>query len=387
MNYHTRVLASLSQVPCTVWDALAAASDAPPFLRHAYLHALEHTGCASAASGWQAEHLLIERDGQPVAACPLYRKVHSYGEYVFDWAWADAYHRHGLPYYPKLLSAVPFTPVPAPKLLAIDDDARAALLDALLAHAREAEVSSLHLLFLCERDAALATARGLLLRTTVQFHWHNRAGERYASFDDFLGALNADKRKKIRQEERYVRDAGIDFEARAGAQITADDWAFFTRCYERTYLEHGNPPYLNEAFFQAVGAALPANWLLITASRHGERIAASLMALDPPRRRAWGRYWGMAPGAPPVPHLHFSACYYQPLRWCIAHGYDAFEGGAQGEHKMARGLLPVPATSAHWLAHPAFADAVQRHLAREGEGVAQYLDHLAAHSPLRRHES
>jgi predicted N-acyltransferase len=384
VDYHTRVLGSLSDVPAAAWDELAAACAAPPFMRHAYLLALEQCGCVGARTGWQPRHLVLERGGAPVAACPLYLKSHSYGEYVFDWAWADAHHRHGVAYYPKLLCAIPFTPVPAAKLLARDDAARAALLQALLTHAAQSELSSLHLLFLSEADEQAAREARLLLRHTVQFHWRNREREPYRDFDDFLAAMNADKRKKIRQEERHVRDAGVRFEHRVGREITADDWRFFYRCYERTYLEHGNPPYLNEAFFRRMGEAMPENWLLITAHAGAERIASSLIAIDPPGRRAWGRYWGMAPAAAHVPQLHFAACYYQPLRWCIDNGYAAFEGGAQGEHKMARGLLPVQATSAHWLAHPAFADAVQRYLVREGEGIDAYLRELAERSPMRK---
>jgi hypothetical protein len=384
LNYHTRIIRSLSDTPAPAWDALVAASAAPPFMRHAYLHALHESGSACARTGWEPEYLLLERGNELHAACPLYRKHHSYGEYVFDFAWAQAYEQHGLPYYPKLLSAIPFTPVPAAKLLARDDAARAALLQAVLAHAQQSGLSSLHMLWLTDTDATLAARKSLLLRHGVQFHWQNRTGAPYADFEDFLSALNAGKRKKIRQEERYVHSAGVSFELRTGSEISEQDWAFFYQCYSRTYIEHGNPPYLNEAFFQQVGQALPGMWLLIIAMAGSQRVAASLIALDPACKRAYGRYWGMAPHATPVAHLHFAACYYQPLRWCIQQGYAAFEGGAQGEHKMARGLLPVQTSSAHWLAEPAFADAVERYLAREGKGIAAYMDELADRSPMRR---
>jgi uncharacterized protein len=384
LDYHTRIITTLADVPEHIWDALVTLSSAPPILRHAYLHALHESDSACASTGWEPEFITLWHGNLLAAACPLYRKHHSYGEYVFDFAWADAYARHGLKYYPKLLSAVPFTPVPGTKLLARDDAARNALLDAVLAHAGKSGLSSLHLLWLSDTDRAAAANKGLMLRHGVQFHWQNRQGTNYQSFDDFLAALNAEKRKKIKQQERYVRDAGVSFEYRAGHEISAEDWAFFYQCYSRTYYEHGNAPYLTEAFFSSLSHALPQMWLLITAQQSGRRIAASLIALDSASKRAYGRYWGMAPREPLVPHLHFAACYYQPLRWCIEHGYAAFEGGAQGEHKMARGLLPVQTTSAHWLAEPAFADAVERYLAREGKGMEAYLDELAERSPMKR---
>ncbi len=389
MDYHIRVIVDWTEVDARGWDRLVDASGAPPFLRHAFVDALHGCGCASAASGWQPLVLALERGPgrELAAACLLYAKSHSYGEYVFDWAWAQAYARHGLDYYPKLLAAIPFTPVPAPKLLASSDDARAALLDALLDFARRhgaaGQISSLHLLFLTDTEARAAQDRGMLLRSTVQFHWRNRAPAPYADFDDFLAALQQAKRKKIRQEERHVAAAGIGFRLLEGAAIGPALWDFFYDCYERTYLEHGNPPYLSRAFFQRVGRDLPEMWLLVLAERAGKPVAASLVALDRRARRAYGRYWGMAPGEPTVPLLHFAACYYQPLRWCVEQRYTAYEGGAQGRHKLARGLEPVRTTSAHWLADARFADAVARHLQAEGREVDEVLDELADHAPFK----
>jgi uncharacterized protein len=383
-NYHTRIITSLAEVKALDWDALVAASHAPPFMRHAYLHAMHASGAACAASGWQPKYLVLENaQGELQAACPLYEKMHSYGEYVFDWAWANAYQQHGLPYYPKLLGAIPFTPVPAAKLLALDNSSRCELLVSVLRYADDSGVSSLHLLYLQPDEAALAEQNGMMLRHGVQFHWQNRSPQSYLDFDDFLSTLAQPKRKKIRQEERAVAEAGVSFELLHADAITPADWAFFYSCYSRTYYEHGNPPYLNEAFFQSVGQALPEMWLMIVAVQNGKRIASSLIALDPVSKRAYGRYWGAAPRVAHVNQLHFSACYYQPLRWCIANGYAAFEGGAQGEHKMARGLLPVPTVSAHWLAHPAFNDAVARFLEREGQGIAAYRDELNDRTPFK----
>jgi predicted N-acyltransferase len=299
---------------------------------------------------------------------------------VFDWAWADAYQRHGLAYYPKLLAAVPFTPVPGPRLLARSQDDRRLLLRALRSLAVQSELSSAHLLFPSDEDARAAEDEGWMIRHGVQFHWRNRAERPYADFADFLAHLQRDKRKKIQQERRRVAEAGVQFRVREGTAITDADWRFFHRCYTLTYRAHGSHPYLNLAFFQRVSKALPAHWLMFIAERDGQPIAASMVAIDPARRWAWGRYWGATVH---VPNLHFEACYYQPLQWCIEQGYQCFEGGAQGEHKMARGLTPEPTRSAHWLAHPQFARAVEDFLAREGAGVAAYLDELNERSPFK----
>ncbi|MFM2055312.1 MAG: hypothetical protein RL456_3349 [Pseudomonadota bacterium] len=370
------------EIDAGAWDALLEASPSPtPFLRHAYLAALHASGCAVAATGWQPVFLtLAGEDGALQAGAALYLKGHSHGEYVFDWAWADAWTRAGQRYYPKLLGAVPFTPVPGSRLLARDDAARAVLLQGIEAFAREQGLSSAHLLFLDEADRAAAQAQGWLLREGVQFHWTNRTPEPYADVDDFLASLTRDKRKKARQERRQVREAGVTFEALEGAAIGEADWDHFARCYDHTYRAHHSTPYLNRAFWAEVARTMPAHWLMFVARRGGERVAASLIALDPARRVAYGRHWGCTEA---IAHLHFAACYHEPLDWCVRQRYVRFEGGAQGEHKMARGLLPVRTHSAHWLRHPGFADAVARFLAQETAGVAAYVDELREHHPFR----
>ena len=372
------------RIDAAAWDALLAASPAPtPFLRHAFLAALHASGSACAATGWQPVFMTLadENDaGVLRAGAALYLKSHSYGEYVFDWAWADAWERAGQRYYPKLLGAVPFTPVPGSRLLARDAEARAALLAAIEAFARDQGMSSAHLLFLDEADRAAAAAQGWLLREGVQFHWTNRQPEPYADFADFLAHLSRDKRKKIAQERRYVREAGITFDVRRGAEITEADWDFFARCYDNTYREHRSTPYLSRAFWAEMARAMPEHWLMFVARRGPERVAASLIAIDTERRVAYGRYWGCTE---PVAHLHFAACYHEPLDWCVRERFLRFEGGAQGEHKMARGLLPVTTTSAHWLRHPGFADAVARFLERETAGVEAYVGELRERNPFR----
>ncbi|HEY9105389.1 MAG TPA: GNAT family N-acetyltransferase [Roseateles sp.] len=360
------------------WNRLLVASPQPtPFMRQEYLQALYDSGSATADTGWQPMFLSVWDEEQLLAACPAWLKSHSYGEYVFDWAWADAYRRHGLSYYPKLLVAVPFTPVPGSRLLAVDDDARALLAQGLRALAKETGSSSLHVLFGDPADQAALAGAGCTARHGVQFHW---TAEGDADFTAFLARLQRDKRKKIQQEQRRVREAGVVFETREGAAITPQDWDYFYRCYQQTYREHHSTPYLSRDFFARVASEMPEHWLMFTARRDGQRVAASLIALDPARRAAFGRYWGATEH---IPNLHFDACYYQPLAWCIANGYQRFEGGAQGEHKMARGLMPTPTASSHWLAHPAFADAVNDFLAREGEAMTGYLSELNDHGPYK----
>ncbi len=392
-DYVTRVFTSLQEVDARAWDALLhRQAQGSPFMRHAYLAALHDSGSACSATGWLPHIITLESAGEMVAACVVYAKNHSYGEYVFDWAWASAYQQHGVPYYPKAVVAVPFTPVPGPRLMARDAQARAALVRAVVRWCEAQELSSLHLLFAADADVQACADAGLMLRHTVQFHWTN-PDQGYADFDAFLASLSQDKRKKIRQERRKVADAGVRFRHAEGRAIAPADWDFFYRCYERTYLEHGNAPYLNRGFFQRMADTMPEHWLLFIAERNGRPIASSLIAIGAHStgakglnssendKVAYGRYWGALER---VDCLHFEACYYQPLAWCIAHGYRRFEGGAQGEHKMARALLPVKTTSAHWLAHPAFADAVARFLAREGEGIGEYLEDLGQRSPLRK---
>ncbi len=405
----TRLFNSPLDVDAVAWNALLARQSHPtPFMRHEYLAALHHSGSATPDTGWAPRFFTLWQGDTLVAACPLYLKNHSYGEYVFDWAWARAYQEHGLQYYPKAVVAVPFTPVPGSRLMARDAATRTLLLQVLRDWCETQGVSSLHLLFGSEEDISACAQAGLMLRHTVQFHWNNAAPAQapaatshadavaptgYADFEAFLASLTQDKRKKIRQEKRRVAEAGVRFRWARGADITQADWDFFYRCYERTYLEHGNPPYLTRDFFAHMQSDMPDHWLLFIAERGGVPIASSLIAISADASSArgqkdhylgpvtsYGRYWGALER---VDCLHFDACYYQPLQWCIDHGVQRFEGGAQGEHKMARALLPVQASSAHWLAHPAFADAVDRFLEREGAGVAQYLDELQSRSPFR----
>lgn len=366
------VVDTLSGIAPEEWNRLAG--DAP-FLRHEFFSALHDSGCAAAATGWIPQFLLLKEQGRLAGAMPLYLKTHSYGEYVFDWAWADAYHRHGLDYYPKLLSAIPFTPVTGERVLSGTPDQCDRLINAALTLARELGASSFHCLFPLRGQAERMHGLGMLLRHGVQFHWTNHD---YTSFDDFLAGMNHAKRKKIRQERRKVHEAGIEFEWLEGSAISGQHWDFFMRCYNQTYREHHSTPYLNLDFFRRIGATLPEHTVLMLAKRGGKPVAASLNIRN--RRSLFGRYWGALEFHPA---LHFEACYYQGIEYCIARGMDTFEGGAQGEHKIARGLLPVETCSAHWLAHPEFAAAVEQFLAREANGMVHYIDELNERSPFK----
>ncbi len=369
-----------SQLP-DEWDALLAAQAQPtPFMQRAYLAALHSSGSATAKTGWQAHFLLLWQGNALIAACPLYLKSHSRGEYVFDHSWANAYAEHGLDYYPKLLCAVPFTPVQGTRLLAVDEAARAALVQALQSEAQRLQASSVHVLFDTAQDHAALSAAGWGTRQTVQFHWNNA---HYESFESFLKTLEQSKAKKARAEMRKVRDAGVTWRSVMAGQASPAERDLLVRCYTQTYREHGNAPYLTPAFFDAMFTHMPQHWLLCIASHpefESNDFACSLIALDPAAKVAYGRYWGALAR---VDSLHFDACYYQPLQWCIANGYQRFEGGAQGEHKMARGLLPVMTQSAHYIAHPQFAQAILNFTLREQQGVQGYLSELTAHSPLR----
>ena len=376
-----RVFDDLSAIDSELWRSLLdSQASANPFMSLEYLRAMDGSGSAVEATGWAPHFLGLEERGVLVAMCPLYVKEHSYGEYVFDWAWADAYRRHGLEYYPKLLGAVPFTPVPGPRLLARSHEHRVLLLRGIEQLARGADLSSAHLLFLDDADQAAAREAGWSMRSTVQFHWTNREPAPYADFAGFLASLQREKRKKIQQEMRRVADAGVSFSVAQGRDIGEEDWDFFYRCYTLTYQAHHSTPYLTREFFARAAHTLGEHWLLFTAWRQGRRVASSLVAIDPARKLAFGRYWGAVEY---IACLHFDACYYQPLAWCIANGYRRFEGGAQGEHKMARGLLPVQTWSAHWLAHPQFARAVDDFLLREGAGVESYLSELNDRRPFK----
>jgi hypothetical protein len=362
---------ALSQISADDWNRLAAGR---PLLSHEYFSALHRTRCAAPESGWTPRFLTAWDQAKLIGAMPLYAKTHSYGEYVFDWGWADAYRRYGRRYYPKLVAAIPFTPVPGPRLIAQDPATRRALLERALGELRHG-FSSLHVLFTDEAQAREGAAAGMLVRDGLQFHWRNRD---YRDFADFLAAFNHDKRKKIKQERRRLSEAGVTFVRKTGAEISASDRAFFFECYEATYHAHHSTPYLTLDFFDEIAATLGDHVLLVLGLRDGRRLCAALDVFD--ATTLWGRYWGTREY---VPGLHFEACYYQAIEFCIERRIDCFEGGAQGVHKLARGLLPVATHSLHAIADRAFATAIADYCERERVDVAHSIDELESGSPFR----
>ena len=350
-------------------------------MRHEYLNALETSQSACERTGWNAHHVSLWLNHRMVAACPLYIKNHSHGEYVFDWAWARAYDHHGLAYYPKAVVSVPFTPVPGSRLLATSSAHQIALCQALPQVLGPQGVSSIHLLYGDETDALALGQSGWIERQQTQFHWRHQG---WKDFEDFLKSLTHDKRKKIRQERARVHSQGVHFTVLEGASITAHWWDFFYDCYSQTYWEHGQPPYLSRAFFAHHASSRPQDWLMFIAWKNQRAIACSLLGIERSNGKpvvAYGRYWGAIER---VDRLHFEACYYQPIEWCIHNHIQRFEGGAQGEHKMARALLPVTTSSWHWVAHPQFRHAIADFAQREVDSNQAREAELATRSPFRR---
>ncbi|MCH7692406.1 MAG: N-acetyltransferase [Proteobacteria bacterium] len=377
-----KVLGSLGEVPAAQWDACAGADD--PFLSHAFLSALEESGSASARSGWLPRHLVVEDGaGTVIAAAPLYLKSHSYGEYVFDWSWADAYERAGGRYYPKLQSAVPFTPVTGRRLLVrpgADAETESELKDALIAAmvtlGERLGVSSVHVNFPTEAEWRRLGDHGLLLRTGQQYHWRNRG---YESFDDFLASLSSRKRKAIRRERRAVADQGIVLSTLTGDAIAERHWDAFYGFYRDTSERKWGSAYLTRAFFSLIGETMAGNVVLVLAEAGGRTVggALNLMGGD----TLYGRYWGCAEA---YRFLHFEACYYRAIDFAIARGLKWVEAGAQGPHKIQRGYMPRRTYSAHWIADAEFRRVIERFLAEERAAVEDEMALLGQHSPFRR---
>jgi predicted N-acyltransferase len=379
-QYRLEIIEKLAHIPAAQWNALLD-PDAGPFLKHEFLSTLEETSCVGGNTGWQVAHLGLYRQTDLIGAMPLYLKQHSYGEFVFDWSWAQAYEQQGMQYYPKALCAVPFSPVQGARILCLaNEDAsqvQAQLIAGLKTLVLENHLSSAHILFPQAVEAEALATQGFMLRDSVQFHWHNQD---FQSFEHFLSALTMKRRKNIRREREQVARENISFKHIPGSDALDVDWEFFYRCYENTYLEHQSSPYLNAEFFKILAQCMPENLHLIIAHRNQVPIAASLLVVDADASKVYGRYWGAVEH---VPCLHFETAYYQAIEYCIDRKIQTFEGGAQGEHKMARGFLPTTIQSAHFIADPQFSKAVQHFLNREHQGIGAYVDELAEHSPLK----
>ena len=368
---------SIAQIEPAQWNQLAGHDY--PFLRHEFLLAAESSGSAAPETGWMPRHLTLrDTDDELRAALILYQKDHSWGEFVFDWAWARAYGQAGLPYYPKLVSAVPFTPAPSRRILlrdADDADVVSILLAAAIRLAEESDCSSLHVLFPDEASLAALRHAGLQVRKDCQFHWHNN---NYSDFDDFLGAFSSAKRKKTRRERRRVAEAGITFRRLRGGDIDTTTWQSIYRLISTTFMQRGSMPYFNLEFFIEIGRTLADNVLVIMAEKQNEPIAAAVFFES--EQVLYGRYWG-SDGH--YDALHFETCYYQGIDYCIETSKQLFEPGTQGEHKISRGFVPVPTWSAHWLKHPEFFRVIGDYLAEERRHVERYMDVVDARSPYR----
>ena len=371
---------SIEDIGQTQWEALAGREN--PFLRYEFFVALEASGCTTAATGWQPQHLIIRAGDAIVGVAPAYLKTHSMGEYVFDFAWAEAYQRHGLPYYPKLLIAIPFTPSRGPRLL-IEHSVRArlktgdipALLDSLIANLG---VHSWHLLFPDVKDQSLLHQSDELHRLGCQFHWHNYD---YQNFDGFLDALTSRKRKAIRKERRQVADQGITFTRYHGRDISDQILSAFYVFYQATYLKRGQRPYLSKTFFEQIRERLPEHLTLVMAAHDGKLIAGALFMTG--QDTLYGRYWGCLDE---YNFLHFETCYYQGIELAIDKGLGRFDAGAQGEHKLIRGFEPVITHSWHGIAHPDFRDAIAKFTKEESGHVMAYSDEAMNALPFRQVE-
>jgi predicted N-acyltransferase len=369
-----RIAPGIGTIPAEDWDACAGADN--PFVSHAFLSALEDSGSAVSRAGWQPVPIVVDgADGKPAGILPAYAKSHSQGEYVFDHAWADAWQHAGGNYYPKLQIAVPFTPVPGPRLLLRDPSAAPALIAAAEMMVAEHELSSAHATFVTEEQLPLFEAAGWMIRAGSQFHWHN---EGYKDFGDFLAALSSRKRKAIRKE-REAAQAAVEIRHLSGAEIGEAEWDAFWEFYQDTGSRKWGRPYLTRAFFTMLGERMADRVLLMLAYRHGVPVAGALNLIG--GDALYGRYWGCSED---IPFLHFELCYYQAIEAAIARGLSRVEAGAQGEHKLARGYRPVPTWSAHHIPHAGFRRAVEDFLSRERRAMEEQIEMLDQMAPFRK---
>jgi len=376
-----RVHAAIAEIPAASWDACAGGVN--PSVCHAFLTALEESGSTTSRTGWTPQHLSIAGpDGTILGVAPLYAKTHSYGEYIFDYGWADAYERAGRRYYPKLLSAAPFTPIPGPRLMlkaGAPAETRAHLIAGMIELAKRRRISSLHVNFPEQGDMEALSEAGFLQRLGQQFHWSN---DGYRDFGDYLDALNSRKRKAVKKERREALAPGLEIEVLTGADLTPRHWDAFYEFYLATADRKWGSAYLNRRFFALIGERMPEKIVLVMARHRATYVAGALNLLG--TDTIYGRNWG---SYGEYKFLHFECCYYQAIEFAITHGLKRVEAGAQGPHKIQRGYLPAPTFSAHWIPDPAFRRAVAQFLARERDMVARKMDGLAEFSPFRQGET
>lgn len=393
LNLKLKFVESIEEIGREHWNALTGIDN--PFTRYEFLHALETTGCTNTKTGWTPMHVAVywqddklnleaQMDGSPVAVLPLYMKNNSWGEYVFDWSWANAYESHGISYYPKFLTAVPFTPSVGHRvfigesMISAKEELIGFIFRQIKDRAKELNVSSWHVLFPTEPEAEALVNEGMLRRSGTQFQWENRD---YSSFEDFLTTLNSRKRKSIKKERKKVHAAGIEFRRTEGCEISGAQWEEFYVFYQSTYLVRGQQGYLSQSFFREIAQSMPDQLLLINASKEGQDIAAALFFKN--SQALFGRYWGSAAD---YEFLHFETCYYQGQDYAIEHSIRLFDSGAQGEHKIQRGFEPIFTHSAHWLAHPSFSDAIGNFLKEEKPHIERYKASAETLLPFRNTE-
>jgi predicted N-acyltransferase len=372
-------LDSITDIDSSSWQQVVG--NDYPFLRHDFLAAMELSGSACSDTGWQAQHLLVYQQQRLVAVMPLYLKDHSYGEYIFDWNWANAYQRYGLPYYPKLLSAIPFTPATGARLSYLDtidpEPLYRFVAAALKSHAEQLQASSIHILLPIEQETRLWKQQGLSTRTTSQYHWFNH---QYQHFDDFLDTFNSRKRKNLNKERRRIGEQGISLQRYSGQQISAEMWDVFYHFYQTTYAKRsGHGGYLRRQFFDLIHHSMLDQIMLVLA-KHGDRYVAGALYFFS-SSTLYGRYWGCSDE---FEMLHFEACYYQGIEFCIERGLSKFDAGAQGEHKIQRGFEPTAIWSNHWIKDPQFAAAIQNYIDQEADSNQQYMDEAKNYLPFKK---
>ena len=386
-RYSANFLESLSLLGASKWNGLTGTEN--PFTRYEFLYELERTGCTSELTGWQPCHLALYEGDQasteetsPLAVMPLYRKTNSWGEYVFDWSWANAYQSHGYDYYPKLVTAVPFTPSHGQRIFIADGQDRDAIIsvivEKLIEKATSLDLSSWHVLFPQQEEGDSLSRLGLKSRIATQFHWYNRD---YESFSDFLGKLSSRKRKSIKRERHQVQEQGFQFSITEGSEISDQQWAEFYRFYQSTYLVRGMQGYLKESFFRGLAQSMPEQILMINARLSGKNTAAALFFKN--SEKLFGRYWGSLAD---YQFLHFETCYYQGQEYAIANALQSFDSGAQGEHKIQRGFEPILTYSNHWIGNEGFSLAIDRFLQEERAHVESYQDEASGLLPFRRED-
>lgn len=376
----TEIIENINKIGSEKWNRLAGPDN--PFIQYEFLSALEKNRCLH-DYGWYPQHVALYDDNHLIAAMPLYIKDNSYGELVFDWAWADAYHRAGIPYYPKLVTAIPYTPVTGPRLLVAPEQDYSTcakqLTDAAIRHAEQINASTMHWLFTDQRDSEFLEQQNYAMRLGCQFHWQNKD---YESFDHFLTHLTSSKRKKIKRERRQVAEQNVQLETMHGGDMTDELWDVYHGFYTSTFDRKSGMPTLQLDFFKEVGETMPDNIVIVFAKHAGKYVASAFNMRD--QTTLYGRHWGCNTE---FHSLHFEACYYQGLDYCIEHQLSNFEPGAQGEHKISRGFLPTATWSAHWIAHPEFADAINQFVERERGGMEHYIESLMDHSPYKERSS